>query len=80
MDHHFRARQNVLLELGFYGRLSEENVLVFRRPPPISDLVVSRYDDPSDLGGKIFEDFSGNWKSILRERLRDAGFALSLPS
>jgi predicted nucleotide-binding protein len=74
----FRARQNVILELGFfYGKLTEERVFVFRKAPPTSDRVVNRIEDPSDLAGKIFEDFAGDWKVILRERLKEAGFSLA---
>ena len=74
----FRARQNVILELGyFYGKLGEEHVFVFRKPPPVSDKVVNRLEEPSDLAGKIFEDFSGDWKAILSERLKEAGFSIA---
>ena len=76
----FRARQNVILELGyFYGKLGEENVFVFLKPPPASDLVVDQFEVPSDLAGKLFEDFAGDWKAVLRERLFDAGFRFSKP-
>jgi predicted nucleotide-binding protein len=71
----FRARQNVILELGyFYGKLGEEHVFVFRKPPPVCDKVVNRLEEPSDLAGKIFEDFSGDWKAVLSERLKEVGF------
>lgn len=71
----FRARQNVILELGyFYGRLGEENVFVFQKPPPNSDRVVGKFEEPSDLSGKVFEDFVGHWQTVLRERLKGAGF------
>jgi hypothetical protein len=36
-----------------------------------------RLEEPSDLAGKIFEDFSGDWKAILVERLREAGFPIA---
>lgn len=73
----FRARQNVILELGFfYGRLSEERVFVFRKPPPVTERIVNKFDDPSDLAGKIFEDFDAGWQEVLRERLRQAGFPI----
>lgn len=74
----FRARQNVILELGFfYGKLTEEHVFVFRKSPPLSEKVVNRLEEPSDLAGKIFEDFSGDWQTILRERLGEAGFLIA---
>jgi predicted nucleotide-binding protein len=72
----FRARQNVVLELGFFcGRLSEENVFVFQKSPPPTEKMLPRFELPSDLSGKIYEDFSGDWKDVLRQRLSDAGFA-----
>jgi predicted nucleotide-binding protein len=74
----FRARQNVVLELGyFYGKLGEEHVFVFRKGPPITEKVVNRFEDPSDLAGRIFEDFSSDWQAVLQEKLRDAGFVLA---
>lgn len=73
----FRARQNVILELGFfYGKLSEERVFVFRKPPPITEKLLGRFELPSDLSGKIFEDFSDDWRKILRGRLEQAGFKI----
>ena len=76
----FRARQNVVLELGFfYGKLSEENVFVFQKSPPPTEKMLPRFELPSDLSGKIYEDFSGNWKDVLRQRLSDAGFMTTTP-
>ncbi|NJL71471.1 MAG: nucleotide-binding protein [Candidatus Competibacteraceae bacterium] len=73
----FRARQNVILELGyFYGKLGEERVFVFRKPPPNTLKIVGRFEEPSDLAGKIFEDFSGDWKAVLLDKLRNADFAV----
>jgi predicted nucleotide-binding protein len=77
----FRARQNVVLELGFfYGKLSEENVFVFQKTPSPTEKMLPRFELPSDLSGKIYEDFSGDWKGVLRARLSDAGFATKAPS
>ncbi len=73
----FRARQNVILELGyFYGKLGEEQVFVFRRTPPVTERVVNKFEEPSDLAGRIFEDFGDTWRDVLREKLKDAGFVL----
>lgn len=76
----FRARQNVILELGyFYGRLGDERVFVFSKPPRDSDRIVRRFEIPSDLAGRdaMFDDFVGDWQGVLLERLRGAGFKVS---
>jgi len=72
----FRARQNVLLELGFfYGHLGWENVFVLQRKPP---KVFPNFERPSDLEGAVFDeiDEEGAWKQTLASKLRDVGFAL----
>jgi predicted nucleotide-binding protein len=49
----FRARQNVILELGFfYGYLGWENVFVVYRKPP---RVFPNFERPSDLDGAVFD-------------------------
>lgn len=73
----YRARQNVILELGFfYGSLGWENVFVLEKPPkdPFPD-----FERPSDLSGVLFDKFppNGAWKDVLRKRLIEHGFALS---
>jgi predicted nucleotide-binding protein len=74
----FRARQNVILELGyFYGKLGEECVFVFRKAAPESERIAGSFEEPSDLAGRIFEDFSPEWPMVLREKLQAAGFALA---
>ena len=69
----FRARQNVVLELGFfYGRLGWENVFVVFEAP---DEVFPNFERPSDLDGVIFDAMSDPaWKSNLQTRLAKAGF------
>ncbi len=70
----FRARQNVILELGFfYGLLGWENVFVLRKDP---EVVFPNFESPSDLDGVVFDkvDESGGWKLFLRKRLVEAGF------
>ena|SRR5271166_5688630 len=57
-------------------KLSEERVFVFHKPPPITEKLLGRFELPSDLSGKIFEDFSDDWRKILRERLEQAGFKI----
>jgi predicted nucleotide-binding protein len=72
----FRARQNVILELGFfYGYLGWENVFVLFKGP---EQVYPDFERPSDLDGVPFDtvDAAGRWKEVLAERLRKAGFAL----
>jgi predicted nucleotide-binding protein len=72
----FRARQNVILELGyFYGYLDWDHVFVLLKPPATP---YPRFEMPSDLAGIVYDvvDDSGTWRSELRRRLRDAGFTL----
>lgn len=72
----FRARQNVILELGFfYGRLGWENVFALHKP---ANKVFPNFELPSDLGGVVFDqvDPEGNWKELLANRLLAAGFEL----
>jgi predicted nucleotide-binding protein len=75
----FRARQNVILELGFfYGRLGWENVFVLYQEP---DRVFPNFERPSDLDGVVFDAMTGRtWKRRLEIRLSQAGFQLSLPN
>jgi predicted nucleotide-binding protein len=72
----FRARQNVILELGFfYGYLGWEKVFVLLKKP---GEVFPNFERPSDLDGAVFDpiDERGRWKTVLAEKLRDAGFHL----
>lgn len=65
-----RARQNVLLELGYFvGKLGRERVCALKR----GDVEV-----PSDFGGVVFVPFddSGGWRSALGRELEAAGFAI----
>jgi len=65
----FRARQNVVLELGFiYGKLGWENVFVLYKVP---NKVYPNFERPSDLDGVVFHnmDSSAAWQDRLRERL-----------
>ena len=72
----FRARQNVILELGFfYGLLGWENVFVLLKPP---EKVYPDFERPSDIEGAVFEsmDATGNWRTSLAGKLSEAGFLL----
>lgn len=61
-----RARQNVLLELGYFiGKLGRERVLSLKR---------GEVDIPSDFAGVVWEPFEGNgWKMTLARELEAAG-------
>lgn len=72
----FRARQNVILELGFfYGYLGWEHVFVLYKPP---DEIFPNFERPSDLDGIPFDevDPKGRWQATLAGRLRQAGFVI----
>ena len=65
-----RARQNVLLELGYFiGRLGRSRVLALKR----GDVEI-----PSDFGGVVYEayDSSNGWKMALGRELNAAGFEI----
>jgi len=73
----FRARQNVILELGFfYGFLGWENVFVVVFPP---NKKFPNFERPSDLDGIIFDtmDETDDWRESLAGKLRDAKFSLA---
>jgi predicted nucleotide-binding protein len=75
----YRARQNVILELGyFYGRLGWENVFVLEKEPPKK---FPDFERPSDLAGVVLDryDSAGRWKNLMKKRLSDHGFALRSP-
>lgn len=71
----FRARQNVILELGyFFGKLGRNKVHV---------LVNKNHHDvelPSDIFGIVYEtyDSSGAWKYKLAKELKNAGYEIDL--
>jgi hypothetical protein len=63
-----RARQNVVLELGYFvGRLGRSRVCALKR---------GEVEIPSDFGGVVYEPFdaSGGWKLALGRQLKAAGF------
>ena len=71
----FRARQNVILELGFfYGSLGWENVFVLLQEP---DEVFPNFELPSDLHGVVFDNISKTgWQNKLGAKLTAAKFKL----
>ena len=67
-----RARQNVMLELGYFiGLLGRQNVCAFKR----GDVEI-----PSDFAGVVAEEFDagGGWRQKLAAELHVAGFCVDL--
>jgi|JTFN01.1.fsa_nt_gb predicted nucleotide-binding protein len=65
-----RARQNVILELGYFvGLLGRSRVAVFRK---------GEVEVPSDFGGVVYVDLDGGgaWKQTLGKELEEAGFQI----
>jgi predicted nucleotide-binding protein len=64
-----RARQNVVLELGYFlAKLGRSNVFM---------LHTGNIELPSDLAGVIYQPGSTNWQHKLVRELRDAGFVIN---
>ena len=66
----YRARQNVVFELGFFlGKLGRDRVaLIYRQH--------ENFEMPSDYDGVLFSEFDagGGWKSRLAKELEEAGY------
>src|SRR5262249_19472177 len=65
-----RARQNVLLELGYFvGRLGRSHVCARMR---------GKLEVPSDFGGVVYEAFdnSGGWRIALGREFKEAGYSI----
>ncbi len=65
-----RARQNVILELGFFiGKLGRDRVVAFHKQVP-------KFEMPSDYEGVLFKPFddAGNWRFELAKELRASGY------
>ena len=65
-----RARQNVLLELGYFlGKLGRDKVCALKK---------GEVDIPSDFAGIVWElmDDAGGWKQSLARELEAAGHAI----
>lgn len=74
----YRARQNVILELGFfYGKLGWEKVFVIEKP---AERTWPNFERPSDLEGVDFFDTSGetDWRYELTKKLREVAFPVLL--
>ena len=64
-----RARQNVVLEAGYFiGKLGRENVVL---------LAEKGIDMPSDLGGVVYTDVN-NWQLYVCAELKKIGFSIDL--
>lgn len=66
-----RARQNVILELGFFlGMLGRENVVALHR---------GSVEIPSDFSGVLYTpyDSGGAWPYRLTRELRESGYSVS---
>jgi predicted nucleotide-binding protein len=66
----FRARQNVVLELGYFaGKLGRSRVFSLHRGGADLEL-------PSDIAGVVYSQFdaNGQWKFSLAQELRAAGY------
>jgi predicted nucleotide-binding protein len=71
-EQRFRARQNVLFELGYFlGKLGRGKVTVLHRP---------EVEIPSDYSGVLFIplDEAGAWRLLLARELKTAGLPLDL--
>lgn len=63
-----RARQNVMLELGYFiGRLGRSNVCALTR---------GNIELPSDFAGVVYQPMEDNWRSAIARELADAGFGI----
>jgi predicted nucleotide-binding protein len=61
-----RARQNVILELGFFlGALGPDRVAALKK---------GDVETPSDFDGVIYTAYEGNWKAALANELQAVGY------
>lgn len=61
-----RARQNVILELGFFlGALG---------PSKVAAIVKDKLETPSDFDGVVYIPFDGHWKMLLAKELEAAAY------
>lgn len=67
-DGSYRARQNVVLELGFFlGALGPERVAA---------IVKGNVTTPSDFDGVVYIPFDGGWKIAIGRELQAAGYSV----
>lgn len=71
-SHKPRARQNVILELGFFlGALGRSRVAVLK---------AEGVEEPSDIFGVVYLpiDHDGAWMALVGKELREAGYEIDL--
>jgi len=68
----FRARQNVIFELGFFiGKIGRENVVILHEQ-------IDNFEIPSDYQGVLYipYDSNGNWKLSIAKELKAIGYKI----
>lgn len=71
----FRARQNVILELGYFvGMLGRKNVLSLVKHDPTGNLEI-----PNDFAGVVYTEFDkgGGWKLEIAQQLMKNGYSIN---
>lgn len=64
----FRARQNVVLELGFFlGQLG---------PDRVAPIFKGEVETPSDFDGVVYTPYDAGWKTALARELQAAGYEI----
>jgi predicted nucleotide-binding protein len=67
-DGSFRARQNVILELGFFlGALG---------PDCVAAIVKGDVERPSDFDGVVYIPYDGGWKAAIGKELQAVGYSV----
>ena len=65
-EHHLRARQSVILEMGYFiASLKRSNVFL---------LLEDNIELPSDINGVGYASINDNWKIMLVKELRNCGY------
>ncbi|QAV11143.1 nucleotide-binding protein [Bacillus vallismortis] len=70
----FRARQNVILELGYFiGKLGRKNVMTLVKDDPSGSLEI-----PNDFAGVVYTNFDsgGGWKLQIAKQLASCGYQI----
>lgn len=71
----FRARQNVILELGYFvGKLGRQHVLSLVKHDPSGDLEI-----PNDFAGVVYTEYDkgGGWKLSIAQQLMQNGYSIN---
>lgn len=77
-SYHFRARQNVIYELGFFsGKLGRNKVCALSKNDPTGNIEL-----PSDFLGVVYVSMDGNgsWRIQLAKEMKSAGLSINLES